>query len=115
MCTRERSNMCKGLKLKNAGPHSGNCGYTRKNISMLERGRESCPHLIIFRLTREVSRQASSSLTSAPNGYKCECQPSARISSLVMTLNQNNCLIPIQEYRCHYSRPKYSQMKAVHS
>lgn len=33
MQAREKSNMCKGLKLKNAGPYSGNCGSKSKNIS----------------------------------------------------------------------------------
>lgn len=47
--------------------------------------------------------------------HKCECQPCPRISSVVMTLNQSNCLIPIQKYRGHYSLLKYSQMKAIYS
>lgn len=57
----ERSNMCKGLELKRAGPSSGNCGDKKKNMPMLEKGIESCLHLIIFQLTRELSRQPSSS------------------------------------------------------
>lgn len=107
--------MCKDLELKNSGPHSGNCGSKKKNSSMLQRGRESCLHLIIFQLTHELCRHPSSSWTSALNGHKRESQPCARISSSVMSLNQSNCLIPIQEYRRHYSLLKDSQMKAVHS
>lgn len=82
---------------------------------MLEKGTELCLHLIIFQLTRELSRQPSSSLTSASNGHKCKCQHCTRISSLVMTLNQINCLIAIQGYRHHYSLLKYLQMKAIYS
>lgn len=107
--------MCKDLELQNAGPHSGNCGYMRKNSSMLERGRGSCLHLIIFQLTHELCRQPSSSWTSALNGRKPECQACARIRRSIMSLNQSNCLIPIQEYRHHHSLPKYLQMKAIHS
>lgn len=56
MCVRERSNMCKGFKLKNVGFYLGNCGYMRKNIFMLERGRELCLYLIIFWFICEVFR-----------------------------------------------------------
>lgn len=111
----KRSNMCKSLELKNTRPYSGNCGYKKKNIFMLEKGTELCLHLIIFQLTHELSRQPSSSLTSASNGHKCKCQHCTRISSLVMTLNQINCLIAIQGYRHHYSLLKYLQMKAIYS
>lgn len=88
----------------------------RKRISpTLERGRESCLHLIIFQLTCELPKQFSSSLTSALNGHKHECQLCTGIRTLVMTLNQSNCLILIQECRRHYPLLKYSQMKAVYS
>lgn len=71
---RERSNVCKGFQLKNTGPPLGNCGCTKKNISMSER-RESCLHLIIFQLRHEVSRQCSSSWTSALNVINVSASP----------------------------------------